>query len=199
VNQENWAPWTPLELSHRLGHISDPWSVVGGWALDLSVGEVTRPHADIEIAILRPDFEQFQNALPDMDIYCAMSGEVWPLEGPPPRDVTQFWCWDRSARAFVLDIMIERGTPRTWVYKRDKWINRPRAAANGTGYKGLRYLTPACVLLFKAKALRPKDQIDFDRFAPRLLQSEREWLIDALDHTHSNHIWLDQLKGLAQT
>lgn len=193
IDPDNWKPWTPLELVHRLGHIQEPWSVVGGWALDLWAGELTRPHNDIEIAILRPDFDVFRDALPDMDIYCASSGEIWPLEGPPPAGVSQFWCWDRTIRAFVLDIMIERGTPRTWVYKRDKWINRPRTKANGTGYKGLKYLSPACVLLFKAKALREKDQLDFDRFAPQLPQPERDWLKDALGHAHSNHPWIDAL------
>lgn len=193
MNPEKWCPWTPLELAHRLRHISDPWSVVGGWALDLWAGEVTREHDDIEIAILRPDFETFRAALPDMDIYCANAGEIWPLNGTPPNHVSQFWCWDRAAKAFVLDIMIERGTPRTWVYKRDKWINRPRAAANGTGYKGLHYLTPACVLLFKAKACREKDQQDFEHFAPQLSSSERTWLKDALEHAHPSHPWIAAL------
>ena len=32
-----------------------PWGVAGGWSIDLFLGRETRPHADIDVAILRDD------------------------------------------------------------------------------------------------------------------------------------------------
>jgi len=34
-DQQAWQPWTPEQLAQRLKHVSRPWCVVGGWALDL--------------------------------------------------------------------------------------------------------------------------------------------------------------------
>ncbi|MEP5762843.1 MAG: amino acid transporter [Litoreibacter sp.] len=195
MNEITWAPWTPLELSFQLAGFDYPWAVVGGWALDLWQNAQSRPHEDIEITILRPDFDALRAHLPQCDIFCVKSGEIWPLpeNEPAPNDVAQFWCLDRKTNEFRLDIMIERGTPRTWVFKRNKWIKRPRAAAQGVGYKGLTYLNPACVLLFKAKAMRSKDLKDFDAMAPKLTEVDRVWLKEALEVTYSNHPWIKKL------
>jgi len=32
-----------------------PWGFAGGWAIDLLVGASTRPHADVDVALLRQD------------------------------------------------------------------------------------------------------------------------------------------------
>ena len=40
-----------------------PWAIAGGWALDLFVGHELRPHADIDVAILRADQQQLRAQL----------------------------------------------------------------------------------------------------------------------------------------
>ncbi|HEX5563842.1 MAG TPA: hypothetical protein VFX34_02680, partial [Sporosarcina sp.] len=42
-----------------------PWGVAGGWAIDLFLGNQTREHSDIEIAILREDQHRMKNSLAD--------------------------------------------------------------------------------------------------------------------------------------
>jgi len=40
-----------------------PWGIAGGWALDLFIGHESRPHADIDIAIMRTDQQQLRSRL----------------------------------------------------------------------------------------------------------------------------------------
>lgn len=39
-----------------------PWYVAGGWAVDLFLGRRTRPHEDIEVAVLRRDQGSLRHA-----------------------------------------------------------------------------------------------------------------------------------------
>jgi hypothetical protein len=45
-----------------------PWWVAGGWALDLVLGHKTRPHADLEIAVLAGDQQALFDHLPGWDL-----------------------------------------------------------------------------------------------------------------------------------
>src|SRR5262245_45368546 len=51
-----WHPWTPAQVAAELTGVNVPWCVVGGWAIDLWLGERTRDHEDIEIAVPRYSF-----------------------------------------------------------------------------------------------------------------------------------------------
>jgi hypothetical protein len=55
-----------------------PWAIAGGWALDLYFGFETRPHADVDIAILRPD-------QPKLAAQVAGSQVFKVVAGPPSR------------------------------------------------------------------------------------------------------------------
>ena len=178
LNQSQWAPWTPPEIYRHLRAVDSVWYVVGGWALDLWHGETTRAHEDLEFCILRPDFPKFSAALADFDLFAASSGVVTKLENPavPPKEGEQFWGLDRRNFTWAFDLMIEPGDETTWAYKRDPELTAPRSEMVHISNAGIPYLTPACVLLFKAKHQRPKDEIDFARALPKLSLHDRQWL-----------------------
>jgi hypothetical protein len=60
---------------------------------------------------------------------------------------------------------------------------------------GVPVLCPAIVLLFKAKAPRPKDEADFRSVRGALGCERRHWLGDALRLCHPNHPWVDVLQA----
>ncbi|MEU4331994.1 hypothetical protein [Nonomuraea dietziae] len=60
---------------------------------------------------------------------------------------------------------------------------------------GIPYLVPEVVLLFKAKASRPKDQADFDGVLPLLGRARRDLLGEWLERVHPGHPWLAELAG----
>lgn len=49
-------PFEPVtRVAAYFARYSRPWYVAGGWAVDLFLGRQTRPHQDIEVAVLRRD------------------------------------------------------------------------------------------------------------------------------------------------
>lgn len=194
-DQDHWNAWDPAELAHRLTDVVSPWCVVGGWALDLWHGIKTREHDDLEFTILRDDLNVFRQALNDVAFYTVNDGELHYLTGDqqPDTAVSQIWCFDNNAGCWRADMMIEPGTDRLWVCKRDTRIRRWRSEIISLTEESIPYLNPAAVLLFKAKYCRPKDEDDFTRALPKLSSLERIWLRDWLNDLYPEHAWLKML------
>jgi Aminoglycoside-2''-adenylyltransferase len=190
-----WRPWTPAEAAERLAGVGIPWCVVGGWAIDLFAGGQTRPHGDLEIAVGRPDLPAVRRALPGHRFHVVGDGEVraLPAGADPPADRHQNWVLDVAAGAWRMDVMLEPGDRDTWVYRRDPTVRAPRAAMVGATPDGIPYLRPPAVLLFKARAVRPKDEHDLRLCLPRLDPGERAWLARALARADPAHPWLAEL------
>lgn len=190
-----WEPWSPSELALRLASISRPWCVVGGWAIDLWLGQQTRPHGDLEITVLRNDFEAFRRALHDLDLYAAKDGvlTLLPVGEPPGADIQQVWCFDPVSQVWRVDVMIEPGSLHEWVYKRDHTVRFLRAQMVLRNGHGIPYLKPSAALLFKARHERTKDNDDFFRTLPTLTHEERSWLKLHLLKLHPTHQWIAQL------
>ncbi len=62
-----------------------------------------------------------------------------------------------------------------------------------TSEGGIPVLRPEGVLLYKAKACRPKDQADFATCLPHLSTDARAWLSEALEVVYPGHPWLRAL------
>jgi hypothetical protein len=190
-----WDAWSPVEVAQRFKAVPAPWCVVGGWAIDLFLGQQTRSHEDIEIAVLRENLLLFRSALPDIEFYVAGSGQVSLLgTGEFPTDHDQLWCLEPKKRVWKLDIMIEPGDATTWRYKRDVSVVVPRANAISMLHSGIPILRPHLVLLFKAKHLREKDEADFQLVLPTL-GPERYWLADVIEKHHPDHHWVSALRN----
>ncbi len=195
-DQKAWMAWHPRALARHLQGVRQPWCVVGGWALDLWLGHETRAHEDLEFTVLREDLPVFRQRLGhELDFFSAHNGALTALavDESPPDHVTQIWCWDRAAQQWRVDLMLEAGTPCTWVYKRSSDIVRPRSQAVWHSTDGIPHLNPGVMLLFKAKHLRDKDWQDFEAALPRLPKCERTWLAQQLAHLHPGHAWLGRL------
>ena len=194
---EAWRPWTPEEAARVLAGCGVPWCVVGGWAVDLSLGRVTRAHDDLEIAISRPDFPAIRDHLEaaGLTLYVVGDGEVRTLApgAVTPPEKHQNWACDPIAQEWRMDVMLEPGDATTWVFRRDESITAPRAFMVGNT-NGIPHLKAHGALLYKAKAARPKDEADFAIAAPTLASDERAWLIEALALAHPGHAWIAVLE-----
>lgn len=189
-----WRAWRPEQAAAHLAGVGINWCVVGGWAIDLWLGRETRQHEDLEIAILRDDFPTIRKHLRAFDLHSVGDGEVRrlaPHDTPPP-DKHQNWVLDPDANAWRMDIMMEPGDARTWVFRRDPSIRAPRSRMIGIRH-GVPFLKPEGALLYKAKGLRPKDEADFAACLPSLDDVAREWLADALTRAHLAHPWIAAL------
>jgi hypothetical protein len=175
-----------------------PWCVVGGWALDLSIGRETRFHEDLEIAIPRDNFPairaHFERA--GYILHEVGDGEVRRLDADTQRnpDKHQNWVMDPHANEWRVDVMLEPGDANTWIFRRDERIRAPRSDMIGLR-DGIPHLKAHGALLYKAKGQRPKDEADFAIAAPLLSAAERAWLIETLSLAHPGHAWIAALKG----
>ncbi|GAA2602423.1 hypothetical protein GCM10010399_36410 [Dactylosporangium fulvum] len=189
-----WDAWPPAEVARRLAKVRSPWYVAGGWALDLWRGENTRPHEDIEIAVPAAAFGEIRAALPGFVFEVAGDGELWPLNSPAFHEHHQTWVRAPETGRYHLDVFREPHDGDVWICRRDPGIRRPYRDIIRHTAAGVPYLVPEIVLLFKAKAVRPKDQADFDATLPRLDPGRRAWLYAALTRIAPGHLWLHRIE-----
>jgi hypothetical protein len=79
-----WAPWSPQQAAQQLSGRDVPWCVVGGFAIDLFLGESTRSHGDLEIAIPRVAFAAVRQRLSKFGFHTLGQGQVRALPSDAP-------------------------------------------------------------------------------------------------------------------
>src|ERR1700728_4629535 len=165
-----WRSATPIEVLEWLSPLSEPWWIAGGWALDLFEGQVTRPHRDIDVGIFRRDAQSTCATLSEWEFFEARTGALTRLEvGTAPRAaVNSLWCRRRGEAEWAFELMLDEGGNDQWTFRRDHKIRRPLEIAIQRTADGIPYLAPEIQLLYKSKAVRLNDQIDFDRAVGRL-------------------------------
>lgn len=190
-----WAnAWRPGQVAERLAGVSAPWGVVAGWALDLFRGGQARPHGDLEIAVPAAGFTEVRDRFPQYVFDAVGSGRVWARAGAEVFAAThQTWLRDPVSGQFLFDVFREPHEGGTWFCRRDESLRLPYDAITEWTADGIPYLVPELVLLFKAKASRPKEQADFDRVLPLLSQARRDVLSGWLARVRPGHPWLAKL------
>ena len=197
---EHLGPWVPLspEGAGRLfSECGANWWVAGGWAIDLLVGRQTRPHADFDVLVLRPEQHVVRSYLQDWDVHAAdPPGTLrpWPIGEVLPSSVHDIWCRREPSAPWAFQLMVDDVDGDDWLFRRDNRIRRPVTTLFGRASRpGLPVLAPEVQLLYKSGALREKDIDDFVIAAPHLAEEERNWLRDALRTTQPDHEWIGRL------
>jgi hypothetical protein len=174
-----------------------PWGICGGWAIDLYLGQVTREHRDIEIAIFRKDQTALQAHLRDWHLTKVVSltgqRDQWN-EGEqllPP--IHEIHAQQKDGGVCDLEILLNETFGDYWQFRRDTRITRP--LSNVWGYSGnsIPYMNPEIVLLYKAKKPTANDEADFVRVSAVLHAEPRSWLKNALAVCYPGHRWCDSL------
>lgn len=187
-----WASyWTPGEVAGLLTGVGTPWYVAGGWAVDLFLGLRTRAHGDIEIGVPAARYPEIRDRLPGYAFDAVGSGRIWADAGPDVlAAVHQTWVRRPGTGDYLLEVFREPHDGDTWICRRDETIRLPHGDIVRRTDDGIPYLVPELVLLFKAKAARPKDQADFDAAVPYLTTAQRATLAGLLARVHPGHRWL---------
>ena len=187
--------WTPAQVAARLVGVSVPWCVAGGWALDLFIGEQTREHSDIEIAVPAARFPGIRARFTEFAVDVVASGQVWEAPTPELFELThQTWLRDRATGQYLLDVFREPHDGAAWICRRDPSIRLRYTEVIRRTPNGIPYLAPELVRLFKAGPLRPKDRRDFTATLPLLDDTQRQVLAGLLTQVHPGHAWLTNLR-----
>jgi len=171
------------EITDLLRALESPWAMAGGWALDLALNCITRPHADVDIAVFRSDQSALRAALPGWRFEIAVDRTLEPWAPgvwlqPPVHEVHARPSEGIPGRA--LEFLLNEQADADWVYRRDPAIRLPLARAIRATRSGIRALAPEVVLLYKSKAPRAVDEQDFCAARPLLDTQARAWLRAAL-------------------
>jgi len=182
-----------LPLMHGFG---GHWCVAGGWAIDLFLGETTRPHEDVELAIFRHDQQLIRRHLTEWTFEKVVDGRRidWLGDEELKLPIHEIHGRSRKDVRLALEFLLNERNGDVWVYRRDSRIRLPLGQAIVLGKGNVPILCPAIVLLFKAKDVRVKDEADFCNVVDGLEHEQCRWLEDALRITHREHPWLTELE-----
>jgi hypothetical protein len=192
----NWRAIRPNAVLAWLAGVSAPWWIAGGWAIDLFLGQATRPHGDLDVGIFRRDACAVLAALPGWEVHEAKNGRLSRLApGVAPRaDVNCLWCRVSGETQWMLELLLDESDQDSWVYRRDSRIRRAVSEFLCREDSGLAVIAPEVQLLYKSKEPRTKDHEDFHTVATRLDSSARSWLRRSLSLTAPSHPWIDHLE-----
>jgi hypothetical protein len=195
VTNALWRRTSPVEIQGWLYILPVPWWIAGGWALDLFLGEATRPHADTDVGIFRRDILEACATLPEWEFFEARAGALTRLENrtAPRKDVNSLWCRRTSQFEWAFELMLDECRDDGWVFRRDPSIQRSLDLAIRRTAEGLPYLAPEIQLLYKSKEMRPRDQTDFHNVSGQLDRDARAWLRNSIAKIAPDHPWLSAL------
>src|SRR3954467_9622826 len=88
-----WDPASPHDVAQLFVNVTVPWWIAGGWAIDLFLDRETRPHADLDVGVLRRDVGEVLDSIPDLEAFEAKDGALTRLSRTTPRrEVNGLWC-----------------------------------------------------------------------------------------------------------
>ena len=169
-----------------------PWCVAGGWAIDLFLRRVTRPHGDLELAIFRPDQLVLRHHLRGWRFEKVIEGGrvEWPDGERLELPVHEVHARRTDGSPAALEFLLNERDGDHWVYRRNAAIRLAIERAILRPGAGLPVLAPEIVLLFKSKAPRQKDEADWASTLSALDAQQRQWLLRAIRATETEHPWI---------
>jgi hypothetical protein len=191
-------PWQPLsveDVATLLEGLPVRWWIASGWAIDLFLGDATRKHQDVDVAVLRPDQLAVQAHLDGWDLRVAHNGHLSPWARGRLLGAHEHSIWARTSPAspWQLEFLMDDVDGNQWVYRRNRAVRLPLDDLGRTTARGIPYLRPEVVLLYKAKQPRATDEQDARAVIPRLSSTQRAWLAEVIAQHVPDHHWLQLL------
>lgn len=196
----NVVPLHPLEIRSLFSSAPFRWWIAGGWALDLFIGEVSRPHFDTDVAIARRDQLvaqkflhgwDFQYAVPKSDPVVFNRWEVGQTFG---QEIHGSWARECSDSPWRFEFLLHEIDQNVWSFRYYREVHHPLERIGSFASDGIFYLRPEIALLYKAVRLRQVDDQDFRRVLPHLASQQRAQLAEDIMGFNSEHPWLALLR-----
>jgi len=185
----------PLKIAALMWNFQSDWFIAGGWAVDLYLGKISRPHVDIEIAIFRRDQIALQNYLNGWLLQKAENAmlSTWSQDEFLELPVHEIHCFLETSKPQNFEVLLNERNDNEWIYRRNGRVTKSLTVIHLTTDSGIKFLRPEIVLLYKSKNPRAKDEQDFESVVKRLDTESQKWLGNALAICDSKHYWLQKL------
>ena len=192
---EDFAP--VRSITHLMTDFPGRWGVCGGWAIDLLLDRLTRPHKDVDIALLRRDQQTLYRYLRthgwNLDI--AHEGTLTRWDGAPlALPVHTLWCRHPRHEPDFLEVLFNEDDGDHLLFRRDLSIRLRLEDAFRRSPGGWPILAPEMVLLYKSKYSDDDSRVDFLNALPALDERQRAWLREALSTLYGTHDWLKDME-----
>lgn len=187
----HWERLTPEAAAELLAGTSARWWLSGGAALDRWLGAPIRARANTDVSTTTRDLAHLVEALPAGFSAWAPRDEddlVPFAEAPTDADLQPVRILDDAKGAWVLQVNVEDGIDRAWLYRRDPRLQLPwdRAVLE---IDGIPTGAPEVQLVWKALRPRPEDETDKDAVLPTLSEEARAFYETALLRIHPHSTW----------
>lgn len=189
------TPWDPLTAAGAAAMLAEApvrWWLSGGVALDRWLGRDIRPRPNTDVSVVAADLGALVAALPAGFSAWAPASEGDGLvpfaQAAADADLQPVLVHDDARRVWVLQIDVEDGAARAWVYKRDPRLQLPwdRAVLD---LHGIPTGAPEVQLVWKALRPRPEDDLDKDAVLAVLSDEARAWYERAILSIHPHSTW----------
>lgn len=207
--------------AEELGDLNIKWCFSGGWAIDLFLGNKSRPHKDLDIMIFKNDIKAAVSYLSERDWrieaptrqgFLPVNAEnfdtfeydnLWCMNEKYPMDYLKvdeqgscnFYHYERDIQEQVdyIEILLNTFEEGCFVYAKNPAIRLDIDKAISK-FEGLPYLAPEIVLLYKSKYLSEDNISDFEMVTEKMNAEQREWLKVALSTEYgADHPWVEAL------
>ena len=208
------VPEPVTRLAKVMSSYPRPWALCGGWALDASLGRITRDHGDVDLSVFDAHHVQLAEHLEGWQLIAHTSvvddsstglwdGRRLPVPshlharapqdaGPLPEDGI---C--NPAQGWWLDIQIDGIEGDEWVVRREPRVSLPLSQALFDSVWGVPATAPETVLFLKAVNPRRRDWRDFVAWLPLLDAAQIAWLRESIARTYPEHPWIATLDWVA--
>lgn len=191
-----WEPLDPVGLRSLMEGFPEPWWVVGGHAMEAFTG-APRPHEDVDLVVFARHVPQLREHFRGRyHLWSNDAGTIRPLDDrfPEPfHDRCQIWIRENALSPWLIDCPINPDVDGRWQSKRDVDHVADLEQVTWVDDRGIRFLNPEIVLLYKAAQNREKDRYDLGAAWPLLSGEKTQWLRDAVKKYDPAHPWNDWL------
>lgn len=190
-----------VSITQEMRGFDRPWYIAGGWAIDLYLGRTTRPHSDVDIAILRRDQHALRAYLTEWDFEKVIPRpnggllEIWHEDEWLELPIHEIHAQRLGHFPSHLEFLLNESSDHEWLFRKNPQVVYPLSLIGLRSEEGIPFLSPEVVLLYKAASKRPMptNQDDFDNVLQVLGPGQREWLRQAIAACNSEHAWLERL------
>ncbi len=183
----------PLRVATAMNAFARPWCVVGGWAIDLWLGRLTRGHGAARVAVLRDHQGELR------DYLCAGKapgklafnlGGRWALLRDRqmlmrPVDLLRFERRD----GITFDIELHESDGIDWIDRRDTRVRESLARWIVRAGYNVPVLAPHLVLIDRVRAGRPKDLLDLRVALGQLKPEQLRHVLETMTIVAPEHPW----------
>lgn len=198
-HEKPWQPLSPRQIMTTLSAAPFSWWIAGGHAIEHFVGRPLRAHGDMDVLLLRADRGAARAVLEEWDCWAAdPPGKLrhWAIDEELPAHVSDVWCRETRQGPWRFQLMLDDGDRRDWRSRRCADVTKPVVELAMRDDGGIPYLAAEVQLFYKAKAPRPKDELDFAAALPLMSDAQKSWLRDAIAMAYGRgNAWLRKIDG----